>query len=121
MGHWALARFPLVYIELSPSSRIVKSFTISPCDVMHSRRGRNSLSSAVHSNPISVSASASKTSLEVKQIEGSDVDSSIFEVVLEDHEDPKNMSVWKKWCVVLVICSGAICATCASTMVRAAS
>ena len=38
-------------------------------------------------------------------------------VRLGDDDDPKRMSATKKWIIVLVICSGAFCATCASSVV----
>ena len=38
-------------------------------------------------------------------------------VRLGDDDDPKRMSTSKKWIIVLVICSGAFCATCASSVV----
>ena len=41
-----------------------------------------------------------------------------LEVALEQEDDPKALPVWRKWIIVLVICSGALCATCASSMVR---
>ena len=37
-------------------------------------------------------------------------------VELEPHEDPKNMSQWRKIIVMSVISSGALCSTCASSM-----
>ena len=38
-------------------------------------------------------------------------------VELEPHEDPKNMSPFRKWVAVVVISSASLCATCASSMV----
>ena len=40
-----------------------------------------------------------------------------YEVTLESSDDPKQRAVWRKWLIVSVICSGALCATCASSMV----
>ncbi|GJE92265.1 MFS general substrate transporter [Phanerochaete sordida] len=39
-----------------------------------------------------------------------------YEVVLDPADDPKNMNSFRKWVILLVICSGALCATCASSM-----
>ena len=44
-----------------------------------------------------------------------------YAVALEQEDDPKCLPIWRKWVIVLVICSGALCATCASSMVRPAS
>ena len=38
-------------------------------------------------------------------------------VTLGPEDDPKNFGKFRKWAVVLVICTGALCATCASSMV----
>lgn len=38
-------------------------------------------------------------------------------VRLGEDDDPKRMSTSRKWIIVLVICSGAFCATCASSVV----
>ena len=43
---------------------------------------------------------------------------SPWEVTLEEVEDPQNMSTWYKWAIVLIVSSGAMCVTCASSMVR---
>lgn len=40
-----------------------------------------------------------------------------FLVILDSEDDPKHMAKIRKWVIVLVICSGALCATCASSMV----
>lgn len=53
---------------------------------------------------------------EMKQ-DASESDDSAYEVTLEARDDPQRMSKGRKWCIVLTICSGAVCATCASTMV----
>ena len=42
-----------------------------------------------------------------------------FQVVLEPEDDPKNLPVFRKWLILLVVCCGSLCATCASSMVRA--
>lgn len=39
--------------------------------------------------------------------------------VLDSDEDPKQFNICRKWIAVLVIASGAACATCASSIVRA--
>ena len=44
-----------------------------------------------------------------------------FLVELDPEEDPKNLPAWKKWQIILVICFGALCTTCASSMVRSLS
>ncbi|KAJ3544006.1 hypothetical protein NM688_g5793 [Phlebia brevispora] len=49
------------------------------------------------------------------EIDGSAEDDK-YEVRLEEEDDPKNLPVWRKWLIVSVICSGALCATCASSM-----
>lgn len=36
---------------------------------------------------------------------------------LSPEENPKNLSGLRKWAIVITICSGALCATCASSMV----
>ena len=43
--------------------------------------------------------------------------SSPWEVTLEKNEDPKTIATWRKWVIVLIISSGAMFVTCASTMV----
>lgn len=40
-----------------------------------------------------------------------------FEVTLGP-DDPKQWSLAKKWFIVMLVCSGALCGTCASSMVR---
>lgn len=42
---------------------------------------------------------------------------SPWEVTLEKSEDPKNMTSWYKWVVVLTVSAGAMCVTSASSMV----
>ena len=44
---------------------------------------------------------------------------SPWEVTLEKNEDPKAMAVWYKWFTVVTISFGALCVTCASSMVSA--
>ncbi|KAF7798663.1 hypothetical protein EIP86_009887 [Pleurotus ostreatoroseus] len=39
-----------------------------------------------------------------------------FLVHLEAKEEPKNFSVWRKWIIIEVVCMGALCSTCASSM-----
>lgn len=41
-----------------------------------------------------------------------------YEVRLESAEDPKNMSLARKWFILAIICTGTLCSTCASSMVR---
>ena len=41
-----------------------------------------------------------------------------FEVHLEGKEDAQNLSLFRKWLIVVVISLGAICVTCASSVVR---
>lgn len=41
-----------------------------------------------------------------------------FQVTLEHDDDPKNLPVLRKWLILLVVCCGSLCATCASSMVR---
>jgi hypothetical protein len=43
--------------------------------------------------------------------------SSPWQVTLEKSEDPKNMTAWYKWIIVLTVSSGAMCVTSASSMV----
>ena len=45
---------------------------------------------------------------------------SPWEVTLEKSEDPKTMVTWHKWATVLTVSSGAMCVTCASSMVGTA-
>ena len=45
--------------------------------------------------------------------------SSPWEVTLEKSEDPKTMATWCKWATVLTVSFGAMCVTCASSMVGA--
>ena len=40
-----------------------------------------------------------------------------FEVTLDAEDDPKQWSVVKKWFVTIIVCNGALCITCASSMV----
>jgi len=49
--------------------------------------------------------------------DGSEKGPSPWEVTLEKSEDPKTMATWHKWAIVLTISSGAMCVTCASSMV----
>jgi len=49
----------------------------------------------------------------------SEKSSSPWEVTLEKSEDPKAVAVWYKWVTVLTVSCGAMCATCASSMVGA--
>jgi len=42
---------------------------------------------------------------------------SPWEVTLKKSEDPKAIAVWYKWVMVLTVSFGAMCATCASSMV----
>ena len=42
---------------------------------------------------------------------------SPWEVTLDKSEDPKTMKTWYKWATVLTVSSGAMCVTCASSMV----
>ena len=44
------------------------------------------------------------------------VDAS-FEVTLDSEDDPKQWSLPKKWFIVMLVCMGALCGTCASSMV----
>ncbi|KAJ3536252.1 hypothetical protein NM688_g6864 [Phlebia brevispora] len=39
-----------------------------------------------------------------------------FQVTLDAEDDPKQWSLAKKWFIVMVVCSGALCGTCASSM-----
>lgn len=50
-------------------------------------------------------------------VKASEKGPSPWEVTLEKNEDPKNMADWYKWLIVLTISSGAMCVTCASSMV----
>ena len=45
--------------------------------------------------------------------------SSLWEVTLDKSEDPKTMAIWYKWAIVLTVSCGAMCVTCASSMVSA--
>jgi len=45
---------------------------------------------------------------------------SPWEVTLEKSEDPKTMAAWSKWAAVFTVSFGAMCVTCASTMVGTA-
>lgn len=40
-----------------------------------------------------------------------------YAVTLDSHEDPKNLSSWRKWSIVLILASGAHCTACVSAMV----
>ncbi|KAF9785518.1 major facilitator superfamily domain-containing protein [Thelephora terrestris] len=55
-------------------------------------------------SPIESDISASEKSL------------SPWEITLEESEDPKNMATWYKWVIVLIVSSGAMCVTSASSM-----
>jgi len=44
---------------------------------------------------------------------------SPWEVTLDKSEDPKTIALWYKWAIVLTVSCGAMCVTCASTMVGA--
>ena len=44
---------------------------------------------------------------------------SPWEVTLEKSEDPKTIALWYKWATVLTVSFGAMCVTCASSMVGA--
>ncbi|KAH9475001.1 Polyamine transporter 3 [Psilocybe cubensis] len=39
-----------------------------------------------------------------------------FQVFLEEHERPVNLPVWRKWAIVVVICTAALCVASASSM-----
>lgn len=75
-------------------------------------------------NPTAVSEQSTQTATELAELEHPTTQAARkheetqdpYEVVLEPHDDPKNMSAFRKWTIVLVICSGALCATCASSM-----
>ena len=41
-----------------------------------------------------------------------------FLVHLDPPESPKHLSSWRKWIIVLVVSTSALCATCTSSMVR---
>jgi len=49
--------------------------------------------------------------------DASEKEHSPWEVTLEKSEDPKTMAIWYKWAIVLTISCGAMCVTCASSMV----
>ncbi|KAI0812553.1 major facilitator superfamily domain-containing protein [Irpex lacteus] len=55
------------------------------------------------------------TSQPLTQCKESD-DDERYLVRLDEDDDPKLMATSKKWVIVLVICSGAFCATCASSV-----
>ena len=38
-------------------------------------------------------------------------------VNLDTEEDPRNMSQYQKWLIIFVLCSGALCSTCSTSMV----
>ena len=40
-----------------------------------------------------------------------------FEVTLDGQDDPKQWRTSKKWFITMLVCSGALCGTCASSMV----
>lgn len=40
-----------------------------------------------------------------------------YEVHLEPHDDPKNLSELRKWLILFVLCNGTLCSTCASSVV----
>lgn len=40
-----------------------------------------------------------------------------FQVFLEDRERPLNLPVWRKWAIVGVICTAALCVAAVSSMV----
>jgi len=46
---------------------------------------------------------------------------SPWEATLDKSEDPKTMATWCKWVIVLVLSSGALCVTSASSMVGVSS
>ena len=54
-----------------------------------------------------------------KDQNASEKNSSPWEVTLDKSEDPKTIAVWYKWAIVLTVSCGAMCVTCASTMVGA--
>lgn len=64
----------------------------------------------------------------VKDVDTSTVDDkstnekipSPWEVTLDGSEDPKGMTTWCKWAILLTVSSGAMCVTCVSSMVGAA-
>ena len=39
-------------------------------------------------------------------------------VNLDAEEDPRNISKYRKWIIIFVLCSGALCSTCSTSMVR---
>lgn len=76
-----------------------------------------------------VDESAKATKVQLTKEHKSDVDGSEgktigiedpdkFQVVLDSSEDPQSLSTLKKWVAVVVISSGSLCATSASSVVR---
>lgn len=41
-----------------------------------------------------------------------------FLVELDPEEDPKNLSKYRKWSIIFFVCTGALCSTCSTSMVR---
>lgn len=41
-----------------------------------------------------------------------------FLVGLDVEEDPRNMPRFRKWLIMFVVCTGALCSTCSTSMVR---
>ncbi|KAJ7595726.1 major facilitator superfamily domain-containing protein [Mycena floridula] len=41
---------------------------------------------------------------------------SPYEVLLDDSDNPESLATWRKWLIVVVICSASLCVTCASSL-----
>ncbi len=50
--------------------------------------------------------------------EESKEDDGAYQVTLSPADDPVNMSLARKWLIVLIISSASLCVTCASSIVR---
>lgn len=71
-----------------------------------------------HSHDLEALGKTPDTALPTEEGSSSEKSISPWEVSLEKSEDPKNMSTWYKWTIVLIVSSGAMCATSASSMAR---
>ena len=58
-----------------------------------------------------------KTSDERQNERPREEDEDRFLVRLDPRDDPRNMDAYQKWIIVFVVCCGALCTTCSTSMV----
>ncbi len=84
---------------------------------MSSRSETNTLDDAVDVDVEKAAQAPSQPKSELQET----ADADPYVCSLDPEDDPKNLPLWRKWAAVLTICAASLCATCASSMVRAFS